>query len=144
MIFFKSLKALRLCFPSNKWKQSSLFGLLCIFKSIYQAKHLVNKGNGLPVGMHNSAIPQTSPVTTVLQQKNTVGRMASPFVCRLFSAVSKVFHQNVLIAAHRQRRLTHSFVLTHIQHFPLSTPQFFPPSKTVAMAPELNKAVSTN
>lgn len=69
------------------------------FSRVYQAKHLVNKGIGLPVGMHKSAIPQTSRVTTVLQQRekrggqNGISLCVPPLFSRLESLPPKhVYH----------------------------------------------------
>lgn len=94
-VFFSSLLLLSLegCFffpQTNEMKTACLD--FFAFPSIYQAEHLVNKGNGLPVGMHKSAIPQTSVVTAALRQREKHGGQNGISLCvpALFSRLKSL------------------------------------------------------
>lgn len=114
------------------------------FSSIYQAKHLVNKTNGLPVGMHNSAIPQTSPVLAAEREKHGGQNCISLCVPALFSRLGGLPPKRAYRGSQTEK--TDTFICLNLHPtLPSFHPAvFFPPSVTKARAPELNKAVSTN
>lgn len=94
------------------------------FPSIYQPEHLVHKGNGLLVGMHKSAIPQRSLVTSVLQQRekhggqNGISLCVPPLFSRLESLPPKhVYHDS-------QTQTTDTFICLNIH----PTLSFFHPT----------------